>query len=213
VTHAIGSSFKCLKYALRTFWKLWWLPTQPIKVNLKIYYIKLSLKLFLTVYRYLNTDPHLSFLFIRSTDIWILPHTWVSCSYVQQISPTDGRSGMTFYVLSVVCRPNVTRYKKWVLVRFQVLTATSMKVTVFWDVAPRSLIEIDRHFRGAVRWFHHIGISSRFSPIYPNGTRKFLCLSTTKFTSPMWDHQLDCETSGSHGGENEYGCLLGCCAV
>jgi hypothetical protein len=28
-------------------------------------------------------------------------------------------------------------------VRFQVLTATSMKITVFWDVAPCSLVEID----------------------------------------------------------------------
>jgi hypothetical protein len=24
---------------------------------------------------------------------------------------------------------------------------------------------------------------------------------------------LDCETSGSHGGEYEDGCLLGCCVV
>jgi hypothetical protein len=29
------------------------------------------------------------------------------------------------------------------LVRFQVLTAASMKMTVFWDVAPCSLLEID----------------------------------------------------------------------
>jgi hypothetical protein len=35
------------------------------------------------------------------------------------------------------------------LVRFQVLTAASMKVTVSWDVAPCSLAEIDRRFRGA----------------------------------------------------------------
>jgi hypothetical protein len=33
--------------------------------------------------------------------------------------------------------------------RFQVLMAASMKVTVFWNVAPCSLIEIDRRFRGA----------------------------------------------------------------
>jgi hypothetical protein len=34
-------------------------------------------------------------------------------------------------------------------VRFQFLTATSMKVAVFWDVAPRSLVYIGRRFREA----------------------------------------------------------------
>jgi hypothetical protein len=29
--------------------------------------------------------------------------------------------------------------------RFQVLTAESMKITAFWDIAPRSL-EVDRRF-------------------------------------------------------------------
>jgi hypothetical protein len=37
------------------------------------------------------------------------------------------------------------------LVRFQVLTAMRMKMTVFWDVAPCSLVEINRRFRGAYR--------------------------------------------------------------
>jgi hypothetical protein len=35
------------------------------------------------------------------------------------------------------------------VVRFHVLTAASMKMFVFWDVAPCSLVEIDRRFRGA----------------------------------------------------------------
>jgi hypothetical protein len=35
------------------------------------------------------------------------------------------------------------------LVRFQVLTAVSMKMTAFWDIAPSSLVEADRRFRGA----------------------------------------------------------------
>jgi hypothetical protein len=35
------------------------------------------------------------------------------------------------------------------IVRFQVLTAASMKITVFWDVALCSLVEIDWCFRGA----------------------------------------------------------------
>jgi hypothetical protein len=34
-------------------------------------------------------------------------------------------------------------------VRFQVLTATSMNMAVFWDVVPSSLVDIDRCFRGA----------------------------------------------------------------
>jgi hypothetical protein len=36
------------------------------------------------------------------------------------------------------------------VVRFQVPTAASMKMTVFWDVAPCNLVEVDRRFRGAM---------------------------------------------------------------
>jgi hypothetical protein len=42
------------------------------------------------------------------------------------------------------------------LVRFQVPTATSMKMTVIWDVAPCSLVEIVLRFRGAY-CIHHQG--------------------------------------------------------
>jgi hypothetical protein len=35
------------------------------------------------------------------------------------------------------------------LVRFQVLTAASMKMAVNWVVGPCSLVEVYRHFRGA----------------------------------------------------------------
>jgi hypothetical protein len=41
-------------------------------------------------------------------------------------------------------------------VRFQVFMAVSMKMTVFWNVAPCSLVEIDRRFRGAY-YLHHQG--------------------------------------------------------
>jgi hypothetical protein len=41
-----------------------------------------------------------------------------------------------------------------IVVRFQVLTAASMKITVFWDVAPCSLVEV--RFRGA-RCHRHQG--------------------------------------------------------
>jgi hypothetical protein len=40
-------------------------------------------------------------------------------------------------------------------VRFQVLTAAIMKMTAFWDIAPCSLIEGDRRFRGV--YCHHQG--------------------------------------------------------
>jgi hypothetical protein len=45
-------------------------------------------------------------------------------------------------------------YKIWV--RFQVLTAASMKTAVFWVVAPCSLVEVYRRFRGAC-CLHHQG--------------------------------------------------------
>jgi hypothetical protein len=41
-------------------------------------------------------------------------------------------------------------------VRFQVLTAASMKMAVFWVVAPCSLVKF-RHFRGAC-YLHHQGV-------------------------------------------------------
>jgi hypothetical protein len=40
-------------------------------------------------------------------------------------------------------------------VRFQVLTAASMKFRVFWDVATCSHVEVDRRFRGAYCLHHH----------------------------------------------------------
>jgi hypothetical protein len=40
--------------------------------------------------------------------------------------------------------------------RFQVFTAVSMKMTVFWDVALYGLVEIDRRFRGAYCVYHQL---------------------------------------------------------
>jgi hypothetical protein len=34
-------------------------------------------------------------------------------------------------------------------VTFQVLMAASMKIRVFWNIAPCSFVVVDRHFRGA----------------------------------------------------------------
>jgi hypothetical protein len=45
----------------------------------------------------------------------------------------------------------------WIcIVRFQVLTAASMKFRVLWDVLPCSQIDVDRYFRGAC-CLHHQG--------------------------------------------------------
>jgi hypothetical protein len=41
--------------------------------------------------------------------------------------------------------------------RFQVLTEASMKMVVFWVVAPCCLVEVYRRFRGAC-CFHHQGV-------------------------------------------------------
>jgi hypothetical protein len=43
-------------------------------------------------------------------------------------------------------------------VAFQVLAAVSMKMVVFWDVAPFSLVEIYRRFRGSY-CLHHQAMS------------------------------------------------------
>jgi hypothetical protein len=49
-------------------------------------------------------------------------------------------------------------YARFICVRFQVLTAASMKLTVFWDVALCSLVEVYRRFRGAYS-LHHQGVA------------------------------------------------------
>jgi hypothetical protein len=50
----------------------------------------------------------------------------------------------------------ITQYVKVYFVRFQVLTAENKKMDVFWVVAPCSLVENYRIFRGAC-CFHHQG--------------------------------------------------------
>jgi hypothetical protein len=36
------------------------------------------------------------------------------------------------------------------MMRFEVLMETSMKMTVFWNIAPCSLVDTDRHFQRSV---------------------------------------------------------------
>jgi hypothetical protein len=58
------------------------------------------------------------------------------------------------HVISVSICGNFRSHNRDVLksamyVAFQVLTATSMKATAFWNTKPRSLVEVDRRFRSA----------------------------------------------------------------
>jgi hypothetical protein len=55
--------------------------------------------------------------------------------------------------------------------RFQVLTAASMKSTVLWDIAPCSLVEVDRRFWGAY-CLHHLLLRLITNP-FPIGLDKF----------------------------------------
>jgi hypothetical protein len=71
------------------------------------------------------------------------------------VQPTDGHSILTanpahHLVLSVHC------------VGFEVLTAVSTKMAVFWVVAPYSLVEVYQRFRGPC-CLHHQGDSSQDS--------------------------------------------------
>jgi hypothetical protein len=62
-------------------------------------------------------------------------------------------------------------------VRFQVLTAVSMKMRALWDIAPRSLIGVDRYLRGAHCLYHlndrrsmhpwTIGLLQDYTALYP----------------------------------------------
>jgi hypothetical protein len=59
------------------------------------------------------------------------------------------------YFLRIVSSWRVSWTLRW-KVRFQVLKAASMKITVFCDVEPCSLVEVCRRFRGA-SCLHHQG--------------------------------------------------------
>jgi hypothetical protein len=43
---------------------------------------------------------------------------------------------------------------------FQVLTAATIKMRAIWDIAPWSLVWVDRRFRGAYYFHHHLLINS-----------------------------------------------------
>jgi hypothetical protein len=52
--------------------------------------------------------------------------------------------------------------------RFQVLMATSTKMAVFWGIAPSSLVEVYRRFRGACCLHHHSSLWRQSSSYLPS---------------------------------------------
>jgi hypothetical protein len=72
-------------------------------------------------------------------------------------------------------RQNIDR-----LVRFQVLTAASVKITVIWDFVSCSLVEVDRRFRGAY-CLHHHGAASQKTVIFINSLVFSSCRAFANF--------------------------------
>jgi hypothetical protein len=64
-----------------------------------------------------------------------------------------------FFLQSMGCSLRINGWTKHGVERFVVLSAASMKMAVFWVVAPCILIEVYRRFRGAC-CLHHQGESS-----------------------------------------------------
>jgi hypothetical protein len=62
------------------------------------------------------------------------------------------QEGRVAYIVGGVMVVHTTEI---LIVRFQVLTAASMNMTLFWDVTPFSLVVSDRRFRGTFCLYHH----------------------------------------------------------
>jgi hypothetical protein len=107
-----------------------------------------SIKFFDATRRYIPKGCHLQLLILiiliilsEEVKFWraslcSLPHTPGTFSWVKIFSSTSCSQ------MPSIC------------VRFQVLTAASMKFRVIWDVVPCSHVEVDRRFRGAY-CLHH----------------------------------------------------------
>jgi hypothetical protein len=78
-------------------------------------------------------------------------------------------------------------------VRFQVLTASSMKFRVLWDILPCSQIDVDRRFR-LIALIMEAARTSETSVDIDLTTRQYISQKTLNFTY-------------------DDGCLPGCCAV
>jgi hypothetical protein len=110
---------------------------------------------------------HISFRFCLPMSVvhYFHWHNWFPRSFAHRLAHTFARPRLarlhvlrplqlltgnykTYLLLtSQILRLQSVKMSAVLLVRFQVLTAASIK-TCFWDVAPCSLMEVDRRFRG-----------------------------------------------------------------
>jgi hypothetical protein len=100
-------------------------------------------------------------------------------------------------------------------VRFQVLTAANMKMTVFWDVAPCCLLEVYRRLRG-VCCLHHQGDhfpDDRGSKHLWNVDKRLPDYTEQHPRRQSSSNKLIFEIWGSHGGEDVDVALVGCNAM
>jgi hypothetical protein len=80
---------------------------------------------------------------------------------------------------SIICSlfPDKTTWVLDLMLGFEVLTAASMKMAVFWVVAPYSLVEVYQRFRGPC-CLHHQGNVGKLLPDY------------TPRRQPSWTHVI-----------------------
>jgi hypothetical protein len=106
----------------------------------------------------MSTQTYSSIYSTRSTHLFIypskkFPHLMIKPSWLTRISFV--KTGFITWKWSwprieeASTDTSCPLYKANSLVRFQVLTAASMKMAVFWVIAPCSLVEVYRRFRGA----------------------------------------------------------------
>jgi hypothetical protein len=70
---------------------------------------------------------------------------------------------------------SVTSIAKTCSVRFKVLTAASMTMIAFWDIAPCSTVEVDRRFRGVSCRHQKVtmeAVRTSETSVYFNGTTR-----------------------------------------
>jgi hypothetical protein len=89
----------------------------------------------------------------------------------------------------IVVKQIISYYKH---VRFQVLTATSMKFRVFWNVAPCSHAEVDQRFRGTALMMEAV-LTSKTSVNFNLTIRRYIPEESKLYTTKTLD--LDRETN------------------
>jgi hypothetical protein len=68
-------------------------------------------------------------------------------------------TGLIFYVYNLQCVACILILKSCLLIYFQVRPTNLLRMRAFWDIAPCSLVGVDRRFKGAY-CPHHQGDSS-----------------------------------------------------